>query len=445
MKLNNINLKKVIPIALLTVVLLIVVVYFAACGNKNKNEDETTKTVSNQTTEEQTTGNTVIENETSNNNGNGSIFDYVGDDYTSDVELQTTLTAGENQTSNNGEKATTSKKPVKDEKDTTSVSYSVDWTNNPTKPSYQQTTTTNNNGNTSSEQQTTGNGVVEAGLDVYEIEETETYIPEEEKTFYAVREAYRWYNLYANGTKEWDMSGDPFTYNPLQYMSFKKIDKGDYYAVSIDMTDYTYKYTKKFEGATGTKTKKVYDNYYIDKYAEKSFDINGDYVIYCGYYIEKKTNVTYKNLTDLYVNKVASDAVESLGTTSSSMSKEKKICLITEYVNANSSINYDIEKATTIVNALNKSGVNAYLTEHKNYGEGYILVQMEDNLWYNISFGKDIKGNKTLDMEFVIASEYKSVPNGAVFATHETANLVFKRLYPNSTGSYIIAFSDITY
>ncbi|MEE0862856.1 MAG: hypothetical protein U0L79_07730 [Lachnospiraceae bacterium] len=437
MKLNNIlkniNLKKVVPIALITIVILVVTISLMTCGkkdNKTKNNGKEVET------------NDTVKETTDNNEGNGSIFDYLDEDYTSDDK--NSLTVDDNQTGDSNTTGSTSnneqstKKPSSSDKTTTS--------NIGNKPGNNQITTNNNSGNNNNNsnnnnnnQQQTDNDIVEVGYGLYDVKED---IREDAENFYCrTVEYYAWYEKYADGTVNMNkdrnymlpQSLDDFTYATRDY------EYGVLYEFSI-FDYYYYKYDGAYTKPTNAKAKELYNKYYRDEFATKEVLEGENYHIFCHYYVDKKSNKAFRYYNELVMERVASDAVESLGSASSSMSKEKKICLITNYINSNTSIKDVTEKATTIVNALNKSGVKTHLTELKDEYSIIMLVQMEDGLWYE--FDVDYEG---LTLDYCIASDFKSVPNGAVFATQSTSRLAFPRTYPNETNNYFIAFSDITY
>ena len=444
MKLNNINLKKVVPIALITVVMLVVTISLTTCGKKDNGTKENGKTGN---AEEMTTNDVVKETKDKDSN---NIFDKVNklnEDDTSNDE--TSLVAGDNQTTSSNATGST----ANNEQSTKKLSSSDKTTSSnttTTRPIQNQTTTNNNSGNNNNNsnnnnnnnQQQTGNDIVEVGYGLYDVEEE---IREDAENFYCrTVEYYAWYEKYADGTVNMNKDRD---YMLPQYMgtftyATRNYEYGVLYEISIDDLFY-YKYEGAYKGPTNTKAKELYNKYYRDEFATKEVQDNDDYEIYCRYYVDKKSNKAFRDYNELVMERVASDAVESLGTTSSSMSKEKKIYLITNYVNSNTNIKDVTEKATTIVNALNKAGVKTHLTELKDENSIVMLVQMEDGLWYDVSVYDDF-------IEFYyVTYELKSVPNGAVFATQGTAKLVFK--HTSLTGGsdtsqrYNILFSDITY
>lgn len=432
--LNNINLKKVVPITLITVVMLAVTICLTTCGkkdNKTKNNGKEVET------------NDTVKETTDDNEGNGSIFDYLDEDYIADDK--TSLTIDDNQTGDSNTTGSTAnneqstKKPSSSDKTTSSNTTT-------TRPIQNQTTTNNNSGNNNNNsnnnnnnQQQTDNDIVEVGYGLYDVEEE---IREDAENFYCrTVEYYAWYEKYADGTVNMNKDRD---YMLPQYMgtftyATRNYEYGVLYEISIDDLFY-YKHEGAYKGPTNAKAKELYNKYYRDEFATKEVQDNDDYEIFCHYYVDKKSNKAFTDYNELVMERVASDAVESLGSASSSMSKEKKICLITNYINSNTSIKDVTEKATAIVNALNKSGVKTHLTELKDEYSIIMLVQMEDGLWYE--FDVDYEG---LTLDYCIASDFKSVPNGAVFATQSTSRLVFPRTYPNETNNYFIAFSDITY
>lgn len=446
MKLNNINLKKVVPIALLTIVILVVTISLTTCGkkdNKTKNNGKETET------------NDTVKETKDNNEGNGSIFDYLNEDNTSDDK--TSLTVDDNQTENSNTTGSTAnneqsiKKPSSSDKTTSS--------NIGTKPVGNQTTSNNisgsNNNNNNNNNQQTGNEIIEIGLDAYAVSEN---IQDESTTdsedYYIRYEAeYRWYNLYLDGTKEWDTKA--FTVELVQSINFDKVDFGDFYKIYIYIEDLEYKYTNKFNGMKGKKSNELYNKYYIDEYATKNIDESERYIIECIYYIDKMTNKSYDDYEELgevlgerYINNL----IIQLGINNSSMSREKKIWLISDYIEHNweelRRETYFASQNELFVFIMNKIGIKSYLVQEVNNGPIIKLIQMEDNLWYGLSWNFDahiVGGRKELLLSYISGSSLTNYPNGITFATPQTSNLVFRDMYINDTGYYTIKISDITY
>lgn len=443
--LNNINLKKVVPITLITVVMLAVTICLTTCGKKNNGTKENGKTGN---TEEMTTNDVVKETKDKNTS---SIFDKVNklnEDNTSDDE--TSLVTGDNQTTDSNTTGSTAnneqstKKPNSSDKTTTS--------NTGNKPGNNQITSNNNSGNNNNNnnnnnnQQQTDNDIVEVGYGLYDVEEE---IKEDAENFYCrTVEYYAWYEKYADGTVNMNKDRDYMLPQALDTFTYgtKDYEYGVLYEFSI-FDYYYYKYDGAYTKPTNAKAKELYNKYYRDEFATKEVLEGENYHIFCHYYVDKKSNKAFRYYNELVMERVASDAVSSLGSASSSMSKEKKICLITNYINSNTSIKDVTEKATTIVNALNKSGVKAHLTELKSDNSAVVLVQMEDGLWYHTylvsEYGKEAK---FLALNYITSNELKTVPNGAVFATNDTSRLNFGEAYgEDDIYSHWILISDITY
>lgn len=445
MKLNNINLKKVIPIAAIVIVLVIAIICLVTCDNNRDTSTNTTTTeaeatdvsdiANNETTEEQTTANDTVKDE---NNTLASV------ENTSDApDPQTTV---ENKTTANNQSTTkkpqSTYKPNNNEKETTTKNNIV---YNPTIP--QPTTTKNNYSN--EEQQTTGNKVIEVGYGLYEVEEYEDVDNDENNKYYKTTEYYAWYEKYADGTIKIDNDRNYMLPQYIDSINYSMSDYGEYRAVELRITDYySYKYNGEFTGMAGKKSKELYNKYYKEEYAKVTIDEKNHYHIHCLYYIDNKTNKTYDTYDDYVIDSVSNKAISELSIDDTNMSKEKKIFLLLDYIN-NYNFNSNFNKEYTIlINVLNKVGVQAFETEYIDDDGSKLLVQMEDGLWYRVE-AENESWFKGLNLYYGLASDFKSIPQNAIFATQSTANLVFKHTSlsggEDTPKRYNILYSDMTY